>query len=108
MDVQFAFEIGQEVTLRGMLSPFWTQEKNVEVSRALREPPTPAPQKLVVIGRIMEECAGGIQLHYKVRPFCLVLRGWGGESEVSVMRDSFTFAEFELVPFNPPVRGGGA
>lgn len=85
-----------------MLSPFWVESKSDELKRVAGLDPKPMAQKLVVVGRIMEECVGGIQLHYKVRAFCLTDRGWGKSVDAAVVRDTFTFGEFELAPWTVP------
>ena len=94
MFAEFLFQIGDEVTLRSMCSPFLAEQ-----SRALltnEAPKLPVPQKMMVVGRIAEECVGGVQRHYKVRIYSVSERRMTTGSEVAVGRDLFTFGEFEL------------
>jgi hypothetical protein len=100
MEITFKYEMGQEVTLRGMVSPFWGEAKTAELKRTIGmevNSSTPTPQKMIVVGRIMDECHGGIQLHYRVRIFDVVEGGWRGQSRAAVIRDVFTVGEFELI-----------
>ena len=89
----FKFEMGEEVTLKAMLTPFWPRLKEMTSG--------PIPQKMMVIGRLSEECEGGIQNNYKVRTFVLQERGWSGQDcDVSALRDIFIFGEMELVSWD--------
>jgi hypothetical protein len=56
-----------------------------------KERGTPAFQ---IVERLYQECPGGVQLHYKVRPYFGEAAGYG--------RDIDTFNEIELVAFAAP------
>lgn len=92
---QFKFEIGDEVTLRAMCSPFLAEQSRALLTNEVPKPPV--PQKMTVVGRIAEECFGGVQLHYKVRIYSVGERRMTTASEVFVGKELFTFGEFELV-----------
>jgi len=106
MNIFFRFEMGQEVTLErryphrsrplAMTSPFLREQCMPVYRKPGEEGTAPWPQKMMVVGRIMEECVGGIQLHYQVRIFPMMNQGFRG-GEVGVARDLFRFTEFELI-----------
>jgi hypothetical protein len=95
MFAEFLFQIGDEVTLRSMCSPFLAEQSRALLTNEVLMPPF--PQKMQVVGRIAEECVGGVQRHYKVRIYSVGERRMTTGSEVAVGRDLFTFGEFELV-----------
>ena len=101
MDVNFKYAIGEEVTLRAMCSPFLAAASAPEHALPGDPPRRPLPQKMMVVERQFDECIGGVQLHYKVRVFGIVERGWSGSGkyDASVGRDLFLFTEFELCPW---------
>lgn len=57
MEINFKFNIGDILTHKAM------RAKAINDKAFKSE-----PQKLFVVGRHMDECPGGIQLHYVVRP----------------------------------------
>lgn len=85
MDVQFKFNIGDVVTHKSMVPPY---------------SPTPEgkfgdikPQMFTVMGRIADECPGGVQKHYRVRATAM-----GRWSESALTINLIQLHEEELVP----------
>lgn len=89
LDTLFLYKIGEELTLKGMVSPF--------VTHPGRAPEACVAQKLVVIERQLTECPGGHQQQYRCR-FYLLER----VADATASKETFWFNETELVPYLQP------
>jgi len=84
----FNFRIGDEVTCRAMVTPFLRDARSQAAD----------PQKMVVVGRLYEECVGGVQVHYNVRIYEAGPSGWSEQKlKAAVLKDCYRFGEFELM-----------
>ena len=84
----FKFGVGEFVQPASVKLSFGSKKKSTFFSK---ERGTPAFQ---IVERLYQECPGGVQLHYKVRPYFGEAAGYGREID--------TFNEIELVGFTAP------
>ena len=76
--IEFKFQIGDVVTHKTMVPPFQTKDGR--------------PQHFTIVGRLYDECPGGIQKHYRCR---ITSQDWGGT--MGITRDLYQLHEEELV-----------
>jgi hypothetical protein len=89
LDPFFRFALGQEVTLKAMLTPF---KVGTSAAYAFREV---TAQKLMIVERTLIECPGGRQQTYTCRVLS-VSEDW---DRSSFTRDMFQLNEAELAPY---------
>ncbi len=70
-----------------------------ELGQCLRHKAEPSNIRLFVVGRVMEECGGGVQLHYR----CRIIQRESGMigNTTAVERYPLQFLEIELVESAP-------
>ena len=87
MDQVFKFQIGDVVAAKVYVDGILADAAlNVRVDSYGGR--TSWPHGLMVVGRVMEQCHGGVQLHYRISGLSAIDRG-----------PVLTLFEFELVPF---------
>ncbi len=85
----FKFNIGDVVTHKTMAPPF------IEKPEPGKEKLGDAkPQLFIIMGRVFDECPGGVQKHYRCRVTSQSRWDGGG----GVTRELFSMHEEELVP----------
>lgn len=86
MEVDFKFKIGDVVTHKTMAPPYMKDGDKLG---------DPKPQMFTIVGRLMDECPGGVQKHYRVR---ITDQGrWSGGGGIT--GNFFQLHEEELVPY---------
>lgn len=88
VQADFKFNIGDVVTHKTMAPPYLA--KSEEGKSRFGEVQA---QLLTIMGRVYDECPGGVQKHYRVR--ITSQGGWSGQNGIT--KDMFQFHEEELV-----------
>ena len=91
MEIQFKFNIGDIVTHKTMAPPYLVASDKLG---------DPRPQLFMIMGRLYDECPGGIQKHYRVR--ITAFERWGGSAGIT--DKMFQLHEEELVPYEAAQR----
>lgn len=91
VQADFKFNIGDVVTHRTMAPPYLTKPEDGKPKLGDAQ-----PQLFLIVGRVFDECPGGVQKHYRVR--ITTQDRWN--AGVGVTREFFQVHEEELVPLS--------